>query len=66
MGQLVHKDGFAPTRIAGTVDYNGWFKSGKSYKTNIFTLLRPDSESFGKWCLEKCNFFFISSALMPA
>ena len=36
----------------------GWFKSGTSYKTSIFTLLRPDSESFGKWCLENCNFFF--------
>ena len=26
----------------------------------------PDSESFGKWCLEKCKNFFDTTTLMPA
>ena len=44
----------------------GWFKSGKNDKLDIFLLFRPDSESFGKWCLEKCKKFFDSTTLMPA
>ena len=44
----------------------GWFKSGKNDKLDIFLLFRPDSESFGKWCLEKCKFFFDTTTLMPA
>ena len=44
----------------------GWFKSGKNDKLDIFLLIRPDSESFGKWCLEKCKNFFDKTTLMPA
>ena len=44
----------------------GWFKSGKNDKLDIFLLFWPDSESFGKWCLEKCKNFFDTTTLMPA
>ena len=44
----------------------GWFKSGKNDKLDILLLFRPDSESFGKWCLEKCKKFFDTTTLMPA
>ena len=35
-------------------------------KIDIFLLFRPDSESFGKWCLEKCKKIFDTTTLMPA
>ena len=35
-------------------------------KLDILLLLWPDSESFGKWCLEKCKKFFDTTTLMPA
>ena len=44
----------------------GWFKFGKNDKFDILLLFWPDSESFGKWCLEKCKIFFDSTTLMPA
>ena len=44
----------------------GWFKSGKNDKIDYLLLFRPDSESFGKWCLEKCKNFFDTTTLMPA
>ena len=44
----------------------GWFKYGKNDKLDILLLLWPDSESFGKWCLEKCKNFFDTTTLMPA
>ena len=44
----------------------GWFKSGKNDKLDILLLFQPNSESFGKWCLEKCKKFFDTTTLMPA
>ena len=44
----------------------GWFKSGQNDKIDYLLLLWPDSESFGKWCLEKCKNFFDMTTLMPA
>ena len=44
----------------------GWFKSGQNDKLYIFLLFWPDSETFGKWCLEKCKKIFDSTTLMPA
>ena len=35
-------------------------------KLDILLLFWPDSESFGKWCLEKCKNFFDTTTLMPA
>ena len=35
-------------------------------KLDYLPLLWPDSESFGKWCLEKCKKFFDTTTLMPA
>ena len=37
----------------------GWSKSGKNDKLIVLLLFRPDSESFGKWCLEKCKKHFL-------
>ena len=44
----------------------GWFKSGQNDKIDNLLLFRPDSESFGKWSLEKCKNFFDTTTLMPA
>ena len=44
----------------------GWFKSDKNDKLDILLLFQPNSESFGKWCLEKCKNFFDMTTLMPA
>ena len=44
----------------------GWFKSGKNDKLDILLLFQPDSESFGKWCLEKCKNFFDTTTLRVA
>ena len=35
-------------------------------KLDILLLFQPNSESFGKWCLEKCKNFFDTTTLMPA